>query len=132
MVIFFFKQKTAYEMRISDWSSDVCSSDLKYEDAIVKFRQALTLDPTFARPMMRWGDALANQGRYEDAIGRYQKTLEIDSRYPAALVGWADSLIALGRDDEPRLQYAAAVATDPTFPRIPFASGRDPPAHGDR
>src|SRR3546814_2294899 len=26
---FFFKQKTAYEMRISDWSSDVCSSDLK-------------------------------------------------------------------------------------------------------
>src|SRR3546814_702320 len=28
MVLFFFKQKTAYEMRISDWSSDVCSSDL--------------------------------------------------------------------------------------------------------
>src|SRR3546814_35054 len=28
MYIFFFKQKTAYEMRISDWSSDVCSSDL--------------------------------------------------------------------------------------------------------
>src|SRR3546814_4554684 len=26
--VFFFKQKTAYEMRISDWSSDVCSSDL--------------------------------------------------------------------------------------------------------
>src|SRR3546814_10783266 len=28
LFIFFFKQKTAYEMRISDWSSDVCSSDL--------------------------------------------------------------------------------------------------------
>src|SRR3546814_3684219 len=28
MCLFFFKQKTAYEMRISDWSSDVCSSDL--------------------------------------------------------------------------------------------------------
>src|SRR3546814_8732309 len=28
LVFFFFKQKTAYEMRISDWSSDVCSSDL--------------------------------------------------------------------------------------------------------
>src|SRR3546814_5826224 len=28
--IFFFKQKTAYEMRISDWSSDVCSSDLQF------------------------------------------------------------------------------------------------------
>src|SRR3546814_15586403 len=30
---FFFKQKTAYEMRISDWSSDVCSSDLRGRDA---------------------------------------------------------------------------------------------------
>src|SRR3546814_6789437 len=29
-VFFFFKQKTAYEMRISDWSSDVCSSDLPW------------------------------------------------------------------------------------------------------
>src|SRR3546814_9440921 len=28
VVFFFFKQKTAYELRISDWSSDVCSSDL--------------------------------------------------------------------------------------------------------
>src|SRR3546814_3713205 len=32
-VFFFFKQKTAYEMRISDWSSDVCSSDLLHPDA---------------------------------------------------------------------------------------------------
>src|SRR3546814_1779048 len=31
---FFFKQKTAYEMRISDWSSDVCSSDLTAGKAI--------------------------------------------------------------------------------------------------
>src|SRR3546814_4755871 len=32
VVFFFFKQKTAYEMRISDWSSDVCSSDLRAPD----------------------------------------------------------------------------------------------------
>src|SRR3546814_19813183 len=31
LLFFFFKQKTAYEMRISDWSSDVCSSDLRGE-----------------------------------------------------------------------------------------------------
>src|SRR3546814_4513076 len=30
LYLFFFKQKTAYEMRISDWSSDVCSSDLEH------------------------------------------------------------------------------------------------------
>src|SRR3546814_4388433 len=30
VIVFFFKQKTAYELRISDWSSDVCSSDLRF------------------------------------------------------------------------------------------------------
>src|SRR3546814_3196172 len=33
--VFFFKQKTAYEMRISDWSSDVCSSDLAALGAVL-------------------------------------------------------------------------------------------------
>src|SRR3546814_17929123 len=38
IVFFFFKQKTAYEMRISDWSSDVCSSDLKARKALSAIR----------------------------------------------------------------------------------------------
>src|SRR3546814_9619273 len=44
---FFFKQKTAYEMRISDWSSDVCSSDLQGDRDFPRFplRSAvMTLD----------------------------------------------------------------------------------------
>src|SRR3546814_1683644 len=43
LVFFFFKQKTAYEMRISDWSSDVCSSDLP-----VNFQRA-------TNSQVRWG-----------------------------------------------------------------------------
>src|SRR3546814_12908277 len=39
-VFFFFKQKTAYEMRISDWSSDVCSSDLEGDRRAVGDRAA--------------------------------------------------------------------------------------------
>src|SRR3546814_13092892 len=46
MFFFFFKQKTAYEMRISDWSSDVCSSDLisslPEESAVGSVQSALT------------------------------------------------------------------------------------------
>src|SRR3546814_17096797 len=38
---FFFKQKTAYEMRISDWSSDVCSSDLVFPLIVILFGHAL-------------------------------------------------------------------------------------------
>src|SRR3546814_5692114 len=36
VVVFFCKQKTAYEMRISDWSSDVCSSDLRHGPVLVR------------------------------------------------------------------------------------------------
>src|SRR3546814_4805425 len=41
IIFFFFKQKTAYEMRISDWSSDVCSSDLSRLAATSAIRASL-------------------------------------------------------------------------------------------
>src|SRR3546814_17123559 len=44
-MIFCFKQKTAYEMRISDWSSDVCSSDLNAVEVEAPSRQADMLRP---------------------------------------------------------------------------------------
>src|SRR3546814_10595871 len=48
MLCFFFKQKTAYEMLISDWSSDVCSSDLRnHETSDFQFLSAL---PSAAAP----------------------------------------------------------------------------------
>src|SRR3546814_364936 len=43
LLFFFFKQKTEYEMRISDWSSDVCSSDLEFDD---NDGPSFTLDPS--------------------------------------------------------------------------------------
>src|SRR3546814_5752943 len=49
--IFFFKQKTAYEMRISDWSSDVCSSDL-YEHRPQVNSELLALDKVVLLPHM--------------------------------------------------------------------------------
>src|SRR3546814_2035396 len=42
---FFFKQKTAYEMRISDWSSDVCSSDLSSAPKTTRSTRASTAAP---------------------------------------------------------------------------------------
>src|SRR3546814_2406602 len=60
MLFFFFKQKTAYEMRISDWSSDVCSSDL---DAV---RLAARPNPQLHVPLhvriARAGDGLGEAG----------------------------------------------------------------------
>src|SRR3546814_5308506 len=56
-VVFFFKQKTAYVMRISDWSSDVCSSDLPDAGAGPAWRTAAAAPAGPARPggaRLRW------------------------------------------------------------------------------
>src|SRR3546814_10693303 len=63
----FFKQKTAYEMRISDWSSDVCSSDLVRTSRHHPHRR----DRPAARPQPASGDARnpERQGRRHDRAG---------------------------------------------------------------
>src|SRR3546814_8408254 len=48
LFFFFFKQKTAYEMRISDWSSDVCSSDLLHQERRVSHAWLLPALPAVA------------------------------------------------------------------------------------
>src|SRR3546814_7082495 len=53
MIFFFFKQKTAYEMRISDWSSDVCSSDLPSAARFKAFyRRSFIPDEAFFQTLM--------------------------------------------------------------------------------
>src|SRR3546814_3230019 len=51
ILFFFFKQKTAYEMRISDWSSDVCSSDLSVAIAATSFEQNCSFCSAKALPL---------------------------------------------------------------------------------
>src|SRR3546814_6413107 len=56
---FFFKQKTAYEMRISDWSSDVCSSDLRAGGAIaLKLVVLDEIDTRIEQPRHLYGSRL--------------------------------------------------------------------------
>src|SRR3546814_12510597 len=97
MIVFFcFKQKTAYEMRISDWSSDVCSSDLlipEHDESVAvvqiaaELRQQLLervcgvvqLCPEIKSPGDRVRPAFQNKGDY---IG----SITLDHR-----VGWQSS-----------------------------------------
>src|SRR3546814_14646190 len=65
MFFFFFKQKTAYEMRISDWSSDVCSSDLIGLGLI---------GGSFARALRAAGEVERIVGFDPDAVQREQAT----------------------------------------------------------
>src|SRR3546814_2404587 len=54
---FFFKQKTAYEMRISDWSSDVCSSDLSDGVFIGRIDTVAFSNVVALRPVISQNDA---------------------------------------------------------------------------
>src|SRR3546814_1306107 len=76
--VFFFKQKTAYEMRISDWSSDVCSSDLSF-DADAFARDPPANDTETNDEIQR----LAAAGRGQIDLGRH--------RLPAAFLAPVDA-----------------------------------------
>src|SRR3546814_4066830 len=68
-MFFFFKQKTAYEMRISDWSSDVCSSDLKQAIRIMEF-------PTSPEALLALKSGAAD-AMMEDAAVSHQMATEM-------------------------------------------------------
>src|SRR3546814_9099223 len=83
-VFVFFKQKTAYEMRISDWSSDVCSSDLV--SAATAYHEAIEA--------MRWARSLLASGRAAPS------DIAIATASPAA---YDDHFLALRRSEERRV-----------------------------
>src|SRR3546814_2383969 len=62
-------------MRISDWSSDVCSSDLHY-------RRALDLEPNSSEAANNLGVALLQQGRPKEAAACFRRALQGDGRAP--------------------------------------------------
>src|SRR3546814_8156611 len=104
-VFFFFKQKTAYELRISDWSSDVCSSDLT--DRLchrleITFGLARTGHPVeqegrelprpdrLYQPIGHRALIISQFGLFEIRIGGYEAAVDRDChRFDHALVGKA-------------------------------------------
>src|SRR3546814_4574524 len=62
-VFFFFKQKTAYDMRISDWSSDVCSSDLSTKPSSKRRRASFERTSLTLTCLSHWATP-RNCGRY--------------------------------------------------------------------
>src|SRR3546814_6522997 len=107
MLFFFFvflKQKTAYEMRISDWSSDVCSSDLDTVNyATAKDQQAAAFD------------ALAERARNAANAHPDQAAVQIWTGIVlASAAGAHGGMGALSLVKEARKYLEAALAIDPT------------------
>src|SRR3546814_13275108 len=132
LFVFFFKQKTAYEMRISDWSSDVCSSDLPWD---VGWRIGDAHEP-------RGGELWVPWDRTAGVIGPQGSGKTLDLLTPALLSAPGAALVTLtkvedlllsltepSRDDRPCVvldpfRFADGVVNELTCE--PIAGYRDP------
>src|SRR3546814_13964100 len=118
-VFFFFKQKTAYEMRISDWSSDVCSSDLRPElggGHAGAAHDALALDPE------RRGDDRDRADPPRAALFKEQRNVEADGG--AGAVPREETLLRAdvrGMDHRPERRQVVRVGA----PNVGREAGRD-------
>src|SRR3546814_8833039 len=103
MWFFFFKQKTAYEMRISDWSSDVCSSDDQTadRDRLLPADRMLRLSPV----AFRWQQA-QGAGQRRHAAPRTQATsaLVVSAGHDASdhLFHWHRRISSRDQDQQDR------------------------------
>src|SRR3546814_906228 len=94
MFVFFFKQKTAYEMRISDWSSDVCSSDLAFDikipvDVVVRRLAECNLAATLGGDATLGAECAVAEAecagaRHEDRLILGRSTASADSDIPVS------------------------------------------------
>src|SRR3546814_14234782 len=94
---FFFKQKTAYEMRISDWSSDVCSSDLdrqEFRPQVAAMREQIILHLAYADAVPGDGVGVFRPDAHRD-LAMTQIAVVVPNRGQRAGPGAQDSLAVL-------------------------------------
>src|SRR3546814_12036705 len=117
--IFFFKQKTAYEMRISDWSSDVCSSDLHWKQS-----QKLGVDANLLLSK-RWETGIGDIGFLIE--GSYTDLNFLDSSRNVAQAILSRNVAGLGTIRYPSFVNITYTTADRYRPSVPIgrASCRD-------
>src|SRR3546814_9461897 len=94
---FCFKHKTAYEMRISDWSSDVCSSDLKV--SMIKLDPYINVDAGTMSPFQHGEVFVTEDGAETDLdLGHYERFLRgKTTRYSNMTTGQIYRKVQIGR-----------------------------------
>src|SRR3546814_15594682 len=112
--IFFFKQKTAYEMRISDWSSDVCSSDLSSLGETISDAIVLRNDRPAVSALLANGSAQIR----EETLDRLIEASVQETAWQPALV--ARPVLPAGA-----VRKLAGFVADSRRPKLQSRSGRD-------
>src|SRR3546814_118775 len=110
-VFFFFKQKTAYEMRISDWSSDVCSSDLSRRDEIGEMAKAVQVFKVNAVEMKRLEAEQVAQKQRAEAERRSALNQMADA-FETSVRGIVDTLSAASTELQVTAQSMSGTADE--------------------
>src|SRR3546814_17126897 len=118
---FCFKQKTAYELRIRDWSSDVCSSDLALGAGFVLASMPVASDAQRADndifstsiALQKDGEAAQAKGDLNGAIDLYESALAADPRHRSAIIAMAQVARAQGLPGKARGPYRYAPLPHP-------------------
>src|SRR3546814_6221651 len=100
IVFFFFKQKTAYEMRISDWSSDVCSSDLVFQDPYGSLSPRMSIAQIVEEGLKVHGigaDAAERDALVVQALEEVDLDPDSRNRYPHEFSGGQRQRVAIAR-----------------------------------
>src|SRR3546814_1015249 len=135
---FFFKQKTAYEMRISDWSSDVCSSDLvhapRLEIAAVRTARnlaigALSGQPDFEVIGLARRESHVARAQPHPAIGQVQR---LQDRLGGARLALQLGIRILGADDRDEFDLPELVLSETAARVGPGGASFGPDAGSDR
>src|SRR3546814_15564359 len=138
---FFFKQKTAYEMRISDWSSDVCSSDLMTSATLnyIVLGVAFLMEGTSwylalrefsaSKGRMRWWPAIRHSKDPANFIVLFEDSAALAGLVVAPIGVWTSHYF-----NDPRLDGLASIILDIILPLVaplpapernaPFPGGR--------
>src|SRR3546814_17985045 len=116
-LFFFFKQKTAYEMRISDWSSDVCSSDLAdaasrniFAGILIQMgnQKLAGSDKTGADPLYQEALALARKSVAENAQDAVSRNILLSALIGASQTGNDPALSAEALNTGKEMQIGRA------------------------
>ena len=108
-------QSVPWEDRARNLLGSALANQGRFDEAVVQYRKALEIEPTFIEAEKNLAVALAGGGQIDEALAHFRKTLEIDPDFVEARDNLGRLLAGRGQFDEAVVQYRKALEIDPDY-----------------